>query len=85
MPSGKCKHCGKLFDTKDGGAHCSECDDVACPECEETCFGEKGAEQEECMLCYVAKRISPILRKILLHPPMLKKLKERLLSNDIVD
>ena len=75
MPSGKCSYCGETFSTKDGGAHCSVCNKIACPKCEPQHFGETGAEKEMCILCFISRRI----------PDALKKLKSRLLSNDIVN
>jgi len=75
MPSGECTYCGCTFSTKDGGARCSVCESVACPECEPQQFGDIGAREEMCILCFLIKRF----------PHALTKLKERLTSDDIVE
>lgn len=48
--TGKCDHCGKAFDTQDGGTRCKKCGKVYCPTCEvgRTAMDEETTESE----CY---------------------------------
>ena len=34
----QCTRCGKVFDSKDGGAVCTSCGDTFCPKCHEDNF-----------------------------------------------
>ena len=41
----RCTFCEAVFDTKDGGDHCNDCDSTTCPRCTEERFAQNG-------LCY---------------------------------